>query len=66
LTVEVKLRNHKKEDVTVNVLYNLWGDWQMLENNFPWTKKNARQSEFTVPIAKDAESVLRFRVRLTG
>lgn len=66
LTVEVKLRNHKKEDVTVSVLYNIWGDWQVLENNFPWTKKNARQAEFTVPVAKDSEAVLRFRVRVTN
>jgi hypothetical protein len=66
LTIEVKLRNHKKEDVTVSVLYNVWGDWQILENNFPWVKKNARQSEFTVPVPKDSESVLKFRVRITN
>jgi len=66
LTIEVKLRNHKKEDVTVNALYNAWGDWQVLESNFTYVKKNARQIEFTVPVAKDGESVLRFRVRLNG
>jgi hypothetical protein len=66
LTIEVKLRNHKKEDVTVSALYNVWGDWQVLESNFNYVKKNARQIEFTVPVAKDGESVLRFRVRLNG
>lgn len=66
LTVEVKLRNHKKEDVSVSALYNVWGDWQVLESNFTYVKKNARQIEFTVPVAKDGESVLRFRVRLNG
>ncbi len=66
LTIEVKLRNHKKEDVTVSALYNVWGDWQVLESNFTYVKKNARQIEFTVPVAKDGESVLRFRVRLNG
>jgi hypothetical protein len=66
LTIEVKLRNHKKEDVTVSALYNVWGDWQVLESNFTYIKKNARQIEFAVPIAKDGESVLRFRVRLSN
>jgi hypothetical protein len=66
LTIEVKLRNHKKEEVTVSALYNVWGDWQVLESNFTYVKKNARQIEFTVPVAKDGESVLRFRVRLSN
>ena len=65
-TIEVKLRNHKKEDVTVMVRYNLWGDWQILEKNFEYVKKNANLVEFTVPVAKDTESTLRFRVRLSG
>jgi hypothetical protein len=66
LTIEVKLRNHKKEDLTVSALYNIWGDWQVLESNFTYVKKNVRQIEFTVPVAKDGESVLRFRVRING
>ncbi len=65
LTMQVKLRNHKKEDVTVSALYNLWGDWDVLESNFNWVKKSARQMEFTVPVAKDGEAVLKFRVRIT-
>jgi hypothetical protein len=65
-TIEVKLRNHKKEDVTVGALYNSWGDWQVLESNFTYVKKNARQIEFTVPVVKDGESVLRFRMRLNS
>lgn len=66
LTIEVKLRNHKKEDVTVAVRYNVWGDWQIVESSFDYVKKNARLVEFQVPVAKDAEQVLRFRVRLNG
>ena len=65
-TMEVKLRNHKKEDVSIAVRYNLWGDWQILESNFNYIKKNVHQVEFTVPAGKDTEAVLRFRVRLSG
>ena len=62
-TVEVKLRNRKTEDVSLNVRYRLYGDWQILESNFEYVKKNANQLEFTVPAKADTETVLKFRVR---
>ncbi len=63
ITTEVKLRNHKEEKVTVLVGASLGRDWQVLESSFEYTKKNAYEIEFTVPVAKDGEAVLRYRVR---
>lgn len=63
--MEVKLRNHKREPVTIQVRYSLGGDWQILENNFDYVRKNANLIEFTVPVTIDGESVLRYRVRTT-
>ncbi len=65
-TVEVKLRNRKTEDVTINVRYRLYGDWQVLESNFEYLKKTAQQLEFTVPAEADQETVLKFRIRYNG
>jgi hypothetical protein len=65
-TTEVKLRNHKEEDVSVLVGASLGRDWEILESSFEYTKKNAYEVEFTVPVAKDGESVLRYRVRYGG
>lgn len=65
-TTEIKLRNRKTEAVTINVRYNLWGDWQILETNFEAIKKNAQLIEFNVPAKADTETVLRFRVRFNG
>jgi len=65
-TVEIKLRNRKTEAVTINVRYNLWGDWQILETNFEYVKKTAQLIEFNVPAKADTETVLRFRVRFNG
>lgn len=62
-TVEVKLRNRKTDDISLNVRYRLFGDWQILESNFEYVKKNANQLEFTVPAKADTETVLKFRVR---
>lgn len=62
-TVEVKLRNRKTEDVVISVRYRLYGDWQVLESNFAYAKKNAQQLEFTVPAKADQETVLKYRIR---
>ncbi len=65
-TIEVKIRNRKTDAVTIAVRYNLWGDWQILEANAEYIKKNARLVEFSVPAPADKETVLRFRVRFNG
>jgi hypothetical protein len=61
---EITLRNHKTTPVTVEVNEPIGGDWQMLSSTFPWTRTAAFASQFTVPVAKDGASVLRYRVRV--
>lgn len=66
ITTEVKLRNHKKEKVEVIVGASLGRDWQIVESNFDYAKKNASEVEFTVPVAVDGEAVLRYKVRYSS
>lgn len=63
-TVSVKVRNHKTEAVTLKVIEHLYGFWEIRESSHEWRKKDARTVEFTVPAPVDAETVLRYRVRL--
>ncbi|MFH1011396.1 MAG: hypothetical protein V1784_09225, partial [bacterium] len=62
---EVKLRNHKTEQVEVSVLDYFWGDWKILESSLPYEKKSARQVEFKVKVNPDEEVVLTYRVRIS-
>ena len=62
---EVTLRNHKTTPVTVEVNEPLGGTWRMLQASHKWTKTDAWASQFTVPVAVDGTSVLRYRVRVT-
>ncbi|MBF0486145.1 MAG: DUF4139 domain-containing protein [Candidatus Omnitrophica bacterium] len=64
-TWEVTIRNHKKEDIVVNVVEPLSGfsDWEVTTSSFPYKKLNASTLEFEVPVAKDAEAVLTYTVR---
>jgi hypothetical protein len=61
---EISLRNHKPEPVAVVVNEPLGGDWTMLDSNFKYEKTTAFAARFTVPVAPNAESVLKYRVRV--
>jgi hypothetical protein len=61
---QITLRNHKDSPVTVEVNEPIGGDWQILSSTFPATKTAAFAAQFHVPVAKDGESVLKYRVRV--
>jgi hypothetical protein len=60
---EVSLRNHKKEDVRVLVEEPIPGDWEMLSNTHSYEKVSARLIRFDVPVAKDTEAKVKYRIR---
>jgi hypothetical protein len=61
---EITLKNHKKEDVTVRVLEPIPGDWRMLDSSHDYKKEDAHTAEFKIPVKKDGEAKLSYRVRM--
>jgi hypothetical protein len=61
---EISLRNHKPEPITVVVNEPIGGDWTMLDSNYKYEKTAAFAVQFTVPLAANAESALKYRVRV--
>jgi hypothetical protein len=61
---EIRIRNHKEEAVTVIVNEPIGGDWEILSSSFPAEKTAAFAARFRVPVAKDGEAVLTYRVRV--
>jgi hypothetical protein len=61
---EIRIRNHKEEAVTVIVNEPIGGDWEIISSTFPPEKTAAFAARFTVPVAKDGEAVLSYRVRV--
>ncbi|HYW73926.1 MAG TPA: DUF4139 domain-containing protein [Pyrinomonadaceae bacterium] len=61
---EIKIRNHK--DTPVNVVVNepIGGDWEMVTSTFEAKKTAAFAAQFNVPVAKDGEATLSYRVRI--
>jgi hypothetical protein len=60
---EVSLRNHKQENVNVFVEEPVPGDWEMLSNTHPFDKLSAHLIRFNVPVAKDQEVKMKYRIR---
>lgn len=61
---EIRIRNHKEEAVTVIVNEPIGGDWEIINSTFPAEKTAAFAARFRVPVAKDGEAVLSYRVRV--
>ena len=62
---EITLRNHKPAPISVEVNEPVGGTWRMLRSSHEWTKRAAWATQFTVPVAANGTSVLRYRVRVT-
>ncbi len=60
---EVKFKNRKKEDITVEVERPLGLNWEILSSSLAYEKKDAQNVIFKVPVPQDGETVLKFRVR---
>jgi len=61
---EISLRNHKNEDVVVKVVEPIPGDWTILASSQPYNKSGAFAAEFNIPVPKDQEVKLTYRVRM--
>src|SRR5258708_3805675 len=61
---EIKIRNHKDGPIGVVVNEPIGGDWEMISSTFEVRKTAAFAAQFNVPVAKDGESPLSYRVRV--
>jgi hypothetical protein len=62
---EIKLRNHKDEDVEIRVVERMfrWSEWTILEADHEYEKKDSRTIEFRMAVPKDGEVTVTYTVR---
>lgn len=62
---QITLRNHKEEKVEVVVIEHLsyGGEWEIINNNYDYVKKDAFTIEFKIPLEKDSEKKLNYTVQ---
>lgn len=61
---EIKVRNHKNEQVEVRVVEHLyrWYNWEITAKSDTFLKTNAQEIEFRVQIKPDEEKVITYKV----
>jgi len=64
---EIKVKNHKEEAVTVQVLEKLyrWVNWEITESSHEYKKLDSRTIEFPVEVKKDGEVTITYTVKYT-
>ena len=63
--IEVEVRNHKDEDVEVQVREFLfrWSNWQIVSSSQTYSKEDARTILFPVKVPKNSNRSVKYRVR---
>jgi hypothetical protein len=64
-TIEIKVRNHKKEAVQVLVYEHpwRWSQWEILRSSGEWEKVDQTTLKFPVRVAKDGEATINYTIR---
>ena len=60
---EISLRNHKEDAIAVSVIEPMLSDWEILNSTHAHKKTDAHTAQFDLPVAKDGETKLQYRVR---
>jgi len=61
---EILIRNHKEEDIVVDVVEPMPSDWKILTSSMEYEKKDAQSAIFHVPVKKDEEAKITYRVQV--
>jgi len=62
---EIKIRNHKKDDINVRVDKKLWGTWEITSSSHKFEQKDVNSITLSVPVTANSETIVTFTVRNT-
>jgi hypothetical protein len=62
-TVEITLKNHKDEDVTIDAVENLGENWEITDHSMDYEKRNASTIVFHVPVKANGEQKVTYTVQ---
>lgn len=64
-TIEIKVRNHKKETVEILVYEHpwRWGEWEITKSTSDWEKVDQSTIKFPIKIEKDGEKTITYTIR---
>ncbi|HET9932496.1 MAG TPA: DUF4139 domain-containing protein [Polyangiaceae bacterium] len=61
---QIELRNHKAEDISVEVREPVNGDFSVVESSLPWKKEDANTFTFDVKVPRGGNAKVMYKVRV--
>lgn len=62
-TFEVKLKNHKSEDVTIDVYENAYGNWSLLDPSETIAEKTSSMVRWEIKVPSNSKQTLTYTIR---
>lgn len=59
-TIEIKIRNEKKEEISVKVKEYLWGRWKIVESSHRYNQIDANNIEFDIKVSPKSSQVIKY------
>ncbi|HET9950021.1 MAG TPA: hypothetical protein VFQ22_13950, partial [Longimicrobiales bacterium] len=59
----IELRNHKDEDVSVDLVEPVGGDWEVVSSSLPYTRLDAATFTMTAEVPARGSVTVEYRVR---
>ncbi|MGD9546955.1 MAG: DUF4139 domain-containing protein [Candidatus Krumholzibacteriia bacterium] len=60
----ITIRNHREDDVVVDVVEPVGGDWEVIESTHPAARLSATELGFQVPVKAGGKAELKYRVEV--
>lgn len=61
---KITLRNHKEQDIVVDVVEPMPSDWRILSSSMEYVKRDAQTAVFSVPVKANGEATVTYHVRV--
>ena len=61
---DITVRNHKEEDIVVDIVEPMPADWRILSQSHDHVKKDAHTAVFSLPVEADGEVTVQYKVRV--
>ena len=62
--IEYEIKNHKNEDITIQLEYNLYGEWEILETTDSYKKESNQKIIFEINVPKNSNKKVIFKYRM--
>ena len=60
-TMQVTIENFKDKEATINIIEPMSGEWEIIKNSHPFTRKHHQQMEFTIKLPAKGKETLTYQ-----